>query len=146
MIFCSQFIIVMVGFYSKWGRAECKFHSHFFFSCLCLTRRAEPKEPFPICSNISYCSIWEIEMTCFSDLDKKKSSTPSRERNKVKTRKSYTICKVTPLMHTLQATKNFFSNKERSCTKLTKNKIKYLSRPLKAKKYKNYESILGKHE
>lgn len=34
-----------------------QFTPYFFFSCLCLTRRAEPKAPFPICSSISYCSI-----------------------------------------------------------------------------------------
>lgn len=33
-------------------------NTHFFFSCLCLTRSAEPKEPFPICSRISYWSIF----------------------------------------------------------------------------------------
>ena len=30
---------------------------HLLFSTLCLTRSADPNEPFPICSNTSYCSI-----------------------------------------------------------------------------------------
>lgn len=50
--------------------------SYFFFSCLCLTRRAEPKAPFPICSSISYCSMWEMYffLLPFLDYTKKKVS------------------------------------------------------------------------
>lgn len=41
-------------------------YAHFFFSSLCLTRRADPKAPFPICSRISYCSILSWWNLCFS--------------------------------------------------------------------------------
>lgn len=34
--------------------------THFFFSSLWRTRRAEPNAPFPICSRTSYCSIISI--------------------------------------------------------------------------------------
>uniref|UniRef100_A0A0A9BIX7 NEK3 n=1 Tax=Arundo donax TaxID=35708 RepID=A0A0A9BIX7_ARUDO len=43
---------------SVWRTRRIFFKTYLFLSTLCLTRSAEPNEPFPICSNTSYCSIF----------------------------------------------------------------------------------------
>lgn len=49
------------------------------FSCLCLTSRAEAKEPLPICSRTSYCSIFRASL--HMDRNYRKQRKRRRRRN-----------------------------------------------------------------